>query len=341
MIKITHFEGHLLPSLLSDRATLSALVVGQLLAIIVAFSPLNTITSWLDLSFISLFIHSIILISLTILFVVRRLITSKQLLPQLLIIVLIICSVTILVSIFAYPLVNLTHLSLQDFVLRSVLIAFIIAIIYVQFSMMHLEQSEIRHSSEKAQLDALQARIRPHFLFNSLNTLAELTQQNADEAEKGILALATLSRAALSVGQTIPLTDELKLVKDYLVIEQWRFGARLKVEWQLPHKLPNMMVPSLLIQPLVENALTHGIEQCTNGGKVIIKLEQFANHLCVVVINPFNAGAPITTSGNGIALKNIIQRLYLMYGNKACLTWQQNESSFTVSLKLPFHEGEI
>lgn len=341
MIITSHWNGPLLPSLLTDRATLSALVVGQILAVIIAFSPLNILSIWQNLAFISLFIHCVMLLSLAQLYAMRKFLTSDKLIPQLFIILLVFCSTTFIGSIIAHKVISISLINEIEFAARNTLISSLLTLLYIQFSIMHTEQNRAEVAIAKAQLDALQSRIRPHFLFNSLNTAAELIHHNANEAENTILALAKLSRAAMHSGEDSTLEDELVLVKNYVSIEHWRLGKRLDVDWQVPQNIPDCMVPRLTLQPLIENAICHGIEPLEHGGKIEVALHITNQSMTFLVTNPYQRSASMKRASNGIALDNIRRRLNLVYGERSSLTEYKGENTFKVKLIIPRRERKL
>lgn len=140
--------------------------------------------------------------------------------------------------------------------------------------------------ARQAELDALHARIQPHFLFNTLNTAAALVHERPDQAEDLLLDLADLFRAALSGPRTTELAAEVALLRRYLEIEQLRLGERLRVHWDLPNPLPAVDVPALCLQPLAENAVRHGIEPLAAGGDLNIRVHQHGSELHVAMDNP-------------------------------------------------------
>ncbi len=142
------------------------------------------------------------------------------------------------------------------------------------------------YRAKQAELATLQARVDPHFLFNTLNTGIALVHARPDAAERLLLDLSDLFRAALAGPRTITLADELDLARRYLDIEQLRFGPRLQVAWNVPDALPQLLLPSLSIQPLVENAIHHGIEPRKEGGEVTVHVAVEDRHVVVEIGNP-------------------------------------------------------
>ena len=163
-----------------------------------------------------------------------------------------------------------------------------------------------------ARLSELQARIRPHFLFNTLNSAIALVRAEPAKAETLLEDLSDLFRHALmDQGESVTLNDEIALAQRYLAIEQVRFGDRLKMEWSLDPRAGTAVLPPLLLQPLVENAVRHGVEPSTSGATVRISTQRKRSVVVIKVTNtvPAGPGAP----GNGVALENVRDRLLLLH----------------------------
>jgi two-component system sensor histidine kinase AlgZ len=195
-------------------------------------------------------------------------------------------------------------------------------------------QRQIR-AEARAKVAALQARIRPHFLFNSMNTIASLIRTRPLDAERAIEDLSDLFRAALRSGDgPSTLGTELELVRRYLDIEQLRLGERLRVSWAVDTLPIDLASPSLLLQPLVENAVHHGIQPLPEGGTVEIAGHATATAVEVAIRNPCPPSGA-RKGGNRIALDNIRQRLALHYGDRAALEAQQGADYYACRLSLP------
>jgi two-component system sensor histidine kinase AlgZ len=189
-----------------------------------------------------------------------------------------------------------------------------------------------------ARVHALQARIRPHFLFNSMNTIAALTRSNPPRAEEAVQDLADLFRATLSdKHDTITLAEELAVARTYQRMEQLRLGPRLAVEWKTDALPGDALVPHLMIQPLLENAIYHGIEPRAQGGTVTITGEVSAGLVTIVVRNPLDP-SPGMREGNRLALANIRERLALMYGERALMKSGRFDAEYIVTLRFPLIE---
>lgn len=197
-------------------------------------------------------------------------------------------------------------------------------------------QAQVR-ASARAQADALQARIKPHFLFNSLNAIAGLVRRDPALAEHALLDLSDLFRAALGAGESdSSLREEVELAERYLAIEALRLGPRLQVAWERHEPLPwDQPLPRLLLQPLVENAVLHGIARLPQGGTVEIALEVQAQRLRIAVRNP--APPPRERDGGGAqhAQRSIGHRLAYAFGPQAGMTSAWEAGYYRCELQLP------
>jgi two-component system sensor histidine kinase AlgZ len=224
------------------------------------------------------------------------------------------------------------------FVLRNVGIGLIVTGLALRYFYVAHEWRRSVELRAAARVHALQARIRPHFLFNSMNTIAALTRSNPPRAETAVQDLADLFRAALSDKRdTITLAEELEVARTYQRMEQLRLGARLQVEWQTESLPPEALVPGLMIQPLLENAIYHGIEPRPEGGTVTISGEVASGLVTIVVRNPLDP-APGQREGNRLALANIRERLSLMYGERALMKSGRFDGEYIVTLRFPLIE---
>jgi len=190
--------------------------------------------------------------------------------------------------------------------------------------------------SRDAELRALRAQIHPHFLFNALNSISALVTSRPEEARRVCILLADFLRRSLTLGTRDRVTfgDELALAEDLLAIEKVRFGERLRHESEVEEATRSIPVPPLLLQPLVENAITHGIAQCLDGGVVRLVAERRGERLRVVIENPRDPDTP-GRKGTGIGLQNVRRRLDAVYGREADLRVQADGVIFRVELSLP------
>jgi two-component system, LytTR family, sensor kinase len=195
----------------------------------------------------------------------------------------------------------------------------------------------------QARLDALTAQLNPHFLFNALNSIAELTHRDPHAAERMLLSLAALLRRSLSstMQQEVRLAEELDLLRHYLSIEQTRLGERLQVRWQIAPDSLDTRVPALLLQPLVENAIVHGIARLRRGGIVEITAATHAQHLDLSVVSDGGA-EEAATPGAGIGLSNTRARLRCLYGESWSLELKNDvEGRTRVQVRLPLRQASL
>jgi two-component system sensor histidine kinase AlgZ len=227
-------------------------------------------------------------------------------------------------------------------VIHYLLLAMIVSAVLLHYLYVR-EQLVVRKRAELfARLDTLQARIRPHFLFNSMNTLLSLIETDSQRAGVVVEDLSALFRASLQASGVVSLYDEVVLCKRYLAIEGLRLGERLQVEWQMPDDvvLQDLKIPSLTLQPLLENAIIHGVEPSAKTSLISVLIEWSAGEVKIVVTNPYLQDKPSfearPQSGNQMALNNTHERLQAQYGPTARLTTHRAQGLFTAYLTYPF-----
>ena len=187
----------------------------------------------------------------------------------------------------------------------------------------------------EARLPALNARIRPHFLFNSLNAVLSLIRARPQQAEAALEELSDLFRAAMrDPGELVSLADEIALGEQYLELEKLRLGERLAVDWQIGTVSMDLPIPPLMLQPLLENAVYHGIEPAPAGGVVRIAIAQRGDELHIAIANPADSRAHHAT-GNHMAVANIRERLALYYDLEARLEIEADDHRYEVRIILP------
>ncbi len=193
-----------------------------------------------------------------------------------------------------------------------------------------------------AELKALKAQVNPHFLFNSLNSISALTSVDPSRAREMCILLAEFLRLTLGLGEkiSVPLSEELSLLHRYLAIEKVRFGARLQMEEALTQVSNTVQLPPLLLQPLVENAITHGIANLAEGGTVRLSGHTFNGRTSLTVENTFDPEATPTSKG-GLGLKNVRQRLETRFGKEASMRITSEETKFLVELSFPTETEEV
>jgi hypothetical protein len=195
---------------------------------------------------------------------------------------------------------------------------------------------ELKVLAKEAEVRALKAQINPHFLFNSLNSVVALIGSDDEEARRMCLLLSDFLRRILGSAplDAIPLSDELALLDDFLAIERIRFRSRLRVRIATEGECGSCRVPPLLLQPLVENAIRHGISGLVDGGEIVVQARCSGTRLTVRVTNPCDPARP-RSRGAGIGLKNVQARLAALFGSDARLDSAERDGEFAVELRLP------
>ena len=217
----------------------------------------------------------------------------------------------------------------RAWMLACMLAAFIVAYFYWR-------KRAFSPSLNDARLQALQARIRPHFLFNSINAVLSLIRSDTKRAEEALEDLAELFRALMQDNRRlITLADEMALCRQYLNIEQLRLGDRLQVEWDVAAMPGDALVPQLLLQPLVENAIYHGIEPSTQAGRVHIRISGDKDQVRLLLSNPYHPDHQ-QRAGNRMALANIRERLALHFDVEASLAAGVVGDKFEIRIVLPY-----
>jgi two-component system sensor histidine kinase AlgZ len=227
-----------------------------------------------------------------------------------------------------------------SFLLPNLGIAAIVGALALRYFYVASEWKRSVELEARARIRALQARIRPHFLYNSMNTIAALTRTDPARAEEAIEDLADLFRVSLSDSRAqISLREELEVARIYQRIEQLRLGSRLKVRWQVGELPPGAVVPSLLLQPLLENAIGHGIEPLPEGGTVEVDGRLEGDSVLIEVSNPVSRIARAVRSGNRMALDNIRQRLELAFPGRSSVEVLDDGDDYRVRLRFPHVPG--
>ena len=220
---------------------------------------------------------------------------------------------------------------------RPALAAVLVAGFFVAHMRARAQAERARDSSRAATLQALQSRIRPHFLFNSMNSIAGLLRSEPDRAERALQDLADVFRVLLAdARKLVPITAESELARQYLEIERLRLGDRLQYKWNSNNVPANTQIPSLTLQPLLENAIYHGIEPSFAGGTVTVDLWVADHRLHILIGNPLpEVPNPKHRKGNQIAMDNIRQRLQQHFGRRADLSNFEKGGAYYVRVRLP------
>ena len=225
------------------------------------------------------------------------------------------------------------------FVLQSVLAVALVGVALLRYLFIRAQWRAQVLAQSEARVQALQARIRPHFLFNSLNTIASLIPEEPLSAERAIEDLADLFRGSMRRADSlISLSEELDLARRYLQMEQRRLGDRLRVEWRVSELPEGASILPLTLQPLLENAVAHGIQPRADGGELKVYGRAEKDNIVITISNPLGPDES-DNRGHGMALANIRERMELAFGPAASLITHQNEEQFFAVLSLPYVEN--
>jgi two-component system sensor histidine kinase AlgZ len=238
----------------------------------------------------------------------------------------------------------------MELLLRRMFFTTVLAAFLMRLSTMSHRLRLRKAAEQTAKIQALQSRIRPHFLFNSMNVIASLIPVNPDKAEQVVEDLSELFRASLQrAGTFVRISEELDLCQRYLHIESLRLGERLRVQWQVEAAPAAAEMPLLILQPLLENAIYHGIQPLPEGGTIRVEVYFTDDTMIARITNPLMQEAPAKlvdgdgspgrprppTKGNHIAIDNIRQRLDMVYGESAKLVTKQGSDRFQAELRCP------
>ncbi|HEV2111880.1 MAG TPA: histidine kinase [Gammaproteobacteria bacterium] len=343
----TTSDDFFLPELCTGPVVLVVVLIAELTAFLLTLAkhlPGEGTPLWLDLARISLFLQWIALASTGVLCAAQRHLKRMPMRRAALLSYVLLLVVTLLMSEIAFwfsegtglgrELLPLSHVG---FVLRNLVICAIVsALVLRYFYVLHQWKSNVRREAG-ARFEVLQARIRPHFLFNSMNTIAALIRRRPELAERAIEDLSDLFRASLTdTGVSVPLSEELSLAKQYADIEALRLGERLKLEWRLDGVPPDARLPRLTLQPLIENAIYHGIEPLDQGGSVSVAGTCEAGTVRIEIRNPLPPEGTPARHGRHMALENVRERLGLTWPGRARLEQERSNGEFCVRLSFPY-----
>ena len=223
--------------------------------------------------------------------------------------------------------------------LRHVLVGTAITLILLAYFRLRIQA--LSPAKHEARLQALQARIRPHFLFNTINAVLSIMRADPKRAETALEDMADLFRMAMSEPhEMVELTKEVALARQYLGLEELRLGERLKVHWDTQNMPTDALIPPLMLQPLLENAVYHGIEPRPEGGIIGVQLFLDNDELHLKVSNPAQAQAEPRRSGNKMALSNIRERLDLLFDVEAQYQVESDGDQYQVHIIIPYVRGQ-
>ncbi|MFQ5642796.1 MAG: sensor histidine kinase [Thiogranum sp.] len=339
-LKSNRQEALFLPGFCDIRMVFAVVVIAELLAFVLVLAG-NRNDPWSVLGLTSLFLQWIALSSAGVLCLARPMLARVGNTAAALSSYLLLLLTTAVISELAWQLGGMRAVSdaaahagflFRNLGISAILSALVLRYLYVQHQWRQKIQAEAQ-----ARVQALQARIRPHFLFNSMNSIASLTRSDPVRAEQAVQDLSDLFRISLhDASERVTLEEELEVARGYLRMEALRLGDRLQVEWDIERLPRKRLVPSLILQPLLENAVYHGIEPLPKGGRIGIRGQAEGRRVSITICNPrvpdSAGGHP---GGNRIALENIRLRLQLAFGEQAGVALRENGDLFETTLYFP------
>lgn len=326
------------PDLCRVRSVFMLLITSELLVLVLAIVQASD--RWIDWNYfalLSLFVQWTTLTSAALICLLRnrlaRLSAPRATLAIAAIVVLDVLAFSLFADSVLHPQPGVID---WQAIIKKLLLALLITLMVLRYFYLQHQWQQQQEAEMQSHLAALQARIQPHFLFNSMNTIASLIASNPEQAEDAVLDLSELFRASLRTSdQLIPLARELDLCQRYLAIESLRLGPRLALDWSIADGLERQAIPPLTLQPLVENAVYHGVQPRREGGTVRIKVESRGGFVYLMVQNPKPDDHADLHSGNRMALSNIHARLQALFGESAVLKHSHQGDVYTVTLRLP------
>ena len=244
---------------------------------------------------------------------------------------------------FVFPLLTGTNESIVHLFFLNGILLFLLSV-FMHYLMIAVDESLAREKqalqqsvlAREAELRALKAQLQPHFLFNSLNSISALTTANPPGAREMSIRLAEFFRKTLKFGASdrVPLAEELALVEDYLTIEQTRFGERLRFEKQIDEVLLQCLIPPLILQPLIENAVNHGFAPLPEGGTIVLLGKLNGESMTITVRNAVDPDY-VPAKKSGLGLENVRRRLSVIYGSRGRLHTEHSSGAYVAEITAP------
>lgn len=330
-----------IPELCQPEALFSLVVLAEMLVLVIVLAePMTPSFNWVRLSLISLFVQWIVLLSAGLLCRLRPLLArwpawrAGAISCALVVALTLGCTAAADYLSLGGPMSRTGEVNLY---LRHALIALIMSTLLLRYFYLLSQWRRQEQAELRARIESLQARIRPHFLFNSLNSIASLIELDPGKAEQAVLNLSDLFRASLAKpGTLISWGEELELARRYLSIEQFRLGDRLQLDWQVGGVPDGVPIPQLTLQPLLENSLIYGIQPRIEGGLVKVEADYRDGVFQLCVSNPYDESTQTSpTKGTKQALQNIAARLAALFGPKASLSVERRDGRHYTCLRYP------
>ena len=343
-------QRNFLPDFGSFGVAIRLVLLAELIAIIITVGRNSTFDAHAlqDLRLLSAFALLVSLVTIVVLKIAAPLIRRMSaLLGAFVVFVLLLATTALATEIMISVLFDLDMITARwptwhdSMIIRALIIAAAIGIPGLRYLFLYHRAEADAKAQQDAKLQALQSRIRPHFLFNSLNSVASLTRSDPQKAESVLQDLADLFRVLLAdARKLVPISAEREISRQYLEIEKMRLGDRLRVSWHVSNVPRYAMIPALTLQPLLENAIYHGIEPRFAGGTLRIELWSEGDTLNVLISNPLpDVAANAPSQGNKIAQDNIRERLVTQFGDRATMQAFEQGGQYHVKLIMPVVRG--
>jgi two-component system sensor histidine kinase AlgZ len=343
-------QRNFLPDFGSFGVAIRLVLLAELIAIIITVGRNSAFDAHAlqDLRLLSAFALLVSLVTIVVLKIAAPLIRHMSaLLGALVVFVLLLATTALATEIMISVLFDLGMITTRwptwhdSMIIRALIIAAAIGIPGLRYLFLYHRADADAKTQQDAKLQALQSRIRPHFLFNSLNSVASLTRSDPQKAESVLQDLADLFRVLLAdARKLVPISAEREISRQYLEIEKMRLGDRLRVSWHVSNVPRYAMIPALTLQPLLENAIYHGIEPRFAGGTLRIELWSEGDTLNVLISNPLpDVAASTPSQGNKIAQDNIRERLVTQFGDRATMQAFEQGGQYHVKLIMPVVRG--
>ncbi len=342
-----HTEGQAyLPDFCAASSVFIMVLVAELIAILLTLAAYDTPgTFMIELAKTSLFVLWLGLLSAVVMCLFRGRLESAGKTQAFVVSFIVLLLLCLALAEIAYQITRIFGASViiddthAGFLIRTVGISSIVIALAMRYLYISSEWRRSIVLEAQARISALQALIRPHFLFNTMNTIASLTRSDPRQAEEAVEDLSDLLRANLGgSGAKTTLKAELEVAAIYQRIEKLRLGDRLNVLWEVNELPMRALIPSLVIQPLLENAIYHGIELLPDGGEVLVSGRRDGDYLHISMSNPVAADVERARSGNKMAMTNIQQRFDLAYAGRGTVEIENGDGSFSVHLRFPYEE---
>lgn len=334
--QFTESDRLFIPDLCAAYPVLLMVLLSELLVLVYVLASHGLLQfDWSLFGSSSLLVQWVVLSSALLLCTTRHFISRLQLPLATTVSLALVGTATVVTSLMAQKWLSFWPHVPQDpwWTLRNLIIALVLTAILLRYFYLRQELRVREQLALQARLDSLRARIRPHFLFNTLNSIASLIATRPETAEKAVEDLSELFRASLrESSEPTSVADEVRLTTLYLDIEKLRLGDRLQINWDVDDSVLAEPMPALVLQPLVENAVYHGISRLAAGGCVEISIRREGDSVCVGVRNPI-PGNMAALPGNSMGLDNVRQRMQAVFGTGTLLLAQPAADQFVVRLQ--------